>query len=134
MLSFFLFFFAVIICFACQVLTVFKKSFLSSHTWVGCSFTVFLQILRQGSHKPVLSPEDRQREVLSSQRRKVTFSGCGSWMCYLQICSFTLCMVAQQTLKPDLFLPMQYPEGAHMLCLPSQHKRNYKTAIFCGDT
>lgn len=32
---------------------------------------------------------------------------------------FKIYTFTQQTLEPELFLPMQHPEGAHMLYLPS---------------
>jgi len=52
---------------------------------------------------------------------------------FLQIYKCTVWRFAQQTLEPVLFLLKQYPEGAHMLYLPSHRVHNHKIAVYCGE-
>ena len=52
---------------------------------------------------------------------------------FLQIYTFTVWRFAQHTLEPDLFLLKQYPEGAHVLYLPSHRGHNHKIAVYCGE-
>lgn len=107
-----------------------------THELATVWLSVFLRIRREVLCKRMLFPTDRQRGALCSQEEesKITFQWL--WflgMFFLQIHTFTAWRFAQETLELDLFLLKQYPEGAHMLYLPSHRVHNHKIAVYCGE-